>query len=444
MQDIWQSVLDNIAVSVQEHVFEAWFKPTRQKCYEGGVLTVFVPNSFHKERLNCAEHKALIENSLREVTGEKPTVRFELYREVEGRGNAPSVGRFTPSETSVNSLHHRLNPSYTFKNFVVGASNQFAHAASTAVSESPAKAYNPLFIYGAVGLGKTHLMHAIGHNVLQKSASMKAIYLTSEGFVNDLISSLQHDRMEGFRNKYRSIDVLLIDDIQFIGGKDRTQEEFFHTFNTLYESSKQIVISSDRFPKDIAGLEERLRSRFEWGLIADIQPPDLETKMAILNSKAEKLHVDLPSDVSYYIASRIKTNVRELEGCLLRLSALSDLTGSPIQLEMAKKSLAEVLHSDNNPPSIERIQKLVAEHFKTNMADLKSRKRNKSIVLPRQIAMYLIRKHTGASLPETGRAFGDKDHSTVLHSYRKIDSLLQKGDNQTTESIRVILNKLDL
>jgi chromosomal replication initiator protein len=443
MEQIWSKVLEVLEGKVNQQVFENWFKPTRQISYQEGVLTVSVPNQFFKEWLNTEDYKSMIEASLEMVAEEAPVVRYETCSDTEDHPPAEDSPPPLPKETR-DSAPDRLNSSYTFRNFVVGASNQFAHAASIAVSESPAKAYNPLFIYGGVGLGKTHLMHAIGHHVLGKPNGTKLLYVTSEGFVNDLIASLQRDRMESFRNKYRSIDVLLIDDIQFISGKDRTQEEFFHTFNTLYGTGKQIVISSDRFPKEIAGLEERLRSRFEWGLIADIQPPDLETKLAILRKKSESLNIALPSDVSYLIASKVKTNIRVLEGALLRLSALADLTGSSITLDMASSNLADVLRIDNRPPSIEKIQKTVAEHFKVSVADLKSRKRNRSVALPRQIAMYLIRQHTEASLPEIGRFFGGKDHTTVLHSCRKIKSILKDEQDPISRAIKVISNKLDL
>jgi len=444
MSQLWNSVLGIVENKVQDHVFDTWFRPTEQKSYEEGVLTVLVPNRFFQEWLNAPEYRALIESSLQEIAVDKPLVRFEVNSAPPD--NSASPGRSQPARSIVsdNAWPNRLNPLYTFQNFVIGASNQFANAAAMAVSESPATAYNPLFLFGGVGLGKTHLMHAIGHHVLERTSAIKIMYVTSESFVNDLISSLQRDRMESFRNKYRSIDILLIDDIQFIGGKDRTQEEFFHTFNTLYETRKQIVISSDRFPKDIPGLEERLRSRFEWGLIADIQSPDLETKIAILNKKAEKLNMTLSSDVSYYIASKIKSNIRELEGCLLRLSALSDLTGYNIDIDMAKKGLAEMFHLEDKPPSIERIQKIVADHFGINTSDLKSKKRNKAIAIPRQIAMYLIREHTSRSLPEIGRAFGNKDHSTVLHSCRKIKSLLENGQREIEDAIKIISDKLNL
>ena len=314
-----------------------------------------------------------------------------------------------------------LSSRYTFDTFVVGSSNQFAHAAAQAVAEAPSRSYNPLFLYGGTGLGKTHLMHAIGQYLLQHLQNVKLTYISSERFMNEMINSLRYDRILDFRARYRSIDVLLVDDVQFLAGKEGTQTEFFHTFNSLYDAQKQIVISSDCPPHQIPALEERLRSRFEWGLIADIHPPDLETKVAILQKKAGAEAIPLPDDVALYIAGGIKSNVRELEGSLIRLIAYASLTGSAISLPLAEEVLRDIIDHSDKVITIEMIQKLVAGHYHLKVADLKSRNNSKAVTLPRQIAMYLSKSLTGSSLPEIGRNFGGKHHSTVIHSIRKID-----------------------
>ncbi len=321
-----------------------------------------------------------------------------------------------------------LNLRYTFDSFVVGSSNQFAHAASRAVAEAPSRSYNPLFIYGGVGLGKTHLMHAIGQYVLDHDRYLKLTYISSERFMNEMINAVRYDRVLDFRERYRSVDVLLVDDIQFLAGKEGTQTEFFHTFNALYDSQKQIVLSSDCPPHEIQALEERLRSRFEWGLIADIQSPDLETKVAILKKKAETESVPLPDNVAMYIAGKIKSNIRELEGSLIRLIAYASLTGQDISLPLAQEVLKNILDHEERAITIDIIQKFVADYYNLKMADLRSRNNSKSIAMPRQVAMYLCKALTHASLPEIGRSFGGKHHSTVIHSIRKVEQL-RKRDN---------------
>jgi chromosomal replication initiator protein len=331
----------------------------------------------------------------------------------------------------------KLNPKYTFESFVVGPSNRFAHAAALAVSESPAKEYNPLFIYGKVGLGKTHLMQAIGHYILQKKPSMKFIYISSEKFTNQLISAIQNRTTLKFREMYRNVDLLLIDDIHFIAGKESTQEEFFHTFNTLHDAHKQIVVSSDRSPKDIPALEERLVSRFEWGLVADIQPPDIETRIAILRKKAERETITIPDDVTYFIAEAIRSNIRELEGALIRVVAYAKLVGKDIDLELVKDVLKDVLIEQNKKITIESIQQKVAQYFDIRVADMRSKKRNKMIAYPRQIAMYLSRDLTDFSLPEIGEQFGGRDHSTVLHACEKV-----YRDMETKNGVRDMVNKI--
>jgi len=322
-----------------------------------------------------------------------------------------------------------LNPRYLFETFIVGPSNQFAHAACRAVAEAPSRSYNPLFIYGGVGLGKTHLMHAIGHYVLLHQRSLVLTYISSERFMNEMINAVRYDRILEFRERYRSVDVLLVDDIQFLAGKEGTQTEFFHTFNALYDSQKQIVISSDCPPHEIPALEERLRSRFEWGLIADIQPPDLETKVAILKRKAEAEAVPLPDNVAIYIAGKIKSNIRELEGSLIRLIAYASLTGREISLALAQDVLRNILDHEHRAVTIEIIQKFVSDYYQLKLTELKSRNNSKSVAMPRQIAMYLCKNLTNASLPEIGRSFGGKHHSTVIHSIRKVEEMRQKdGD----------------
>jgi chromosomal replication initiator protein len=433
MQQVWDKSLQIISDRVGSQVFKTWFKPMALLSIDEKNITLSVPNSFLKEWI-IDHYLSLIQETIEGVSDKKPDINI-VVTENNMKEQAPIVA------VKKNMPVGGLNPNYTFENFVVGPFNQFAHAASLAVADLPAKSYNPLFLYGGVGLGKTHLMHAIAHYVLDKDPGMKINYISSENFINELISSIQHDRMVGFRKKYRSMDVLLVDDIQFFSGKDRTQEEFFHTFNTLYESHKQIVISSDSFPKEIPGLEERLRSRFEWGLIADIKPPDLETKIAILNKKAEKRKIKLPLEVSNLIASKIKSNIRELEGCLTRVSAFSSLTGTEINLALAKEILQDMFSKKEKHISLDMIQKAVAKYYGISILDLKSKKRYRLIAVPRQIAMYLCRSLTGSSLPEIGKSFGGKDHTTVIHSCKKIDAL-EKEDRKTyhdLENIKALL-----
>ena len=334
-----------------------------------------------------------------------------------------------------------LNPKYTFESFVVGSCNQFAHAAAQAVADMPSKTYNPLYVYGGVGLGKTHLMHAIGHLIKSRNSSLRLTYISSEKFMNELINAIRYDKTINFRDRYRTIDVLLMDDIQFLAGKERTQEEFFHTFNALYEQQKQIVISSDCLPKDINSIEERLRSRFEWGLIADIQPPDLETKIAILQKKAENNRFTLPDEVAEYIAHAIKSNVRELEGALTRLIAYASLTGTAISLATAQQVLRNIIASQEKRVTIDLIQKRVSEHFNLREQDLKVRSNTRAIAFPRQVAMYIVKQLTTASLPEIGRQFGGKHHTTVLHSINKIEEM-RRSDKELNRTITRLMDAL--
>ena len=354
---------------------------------------------------------------------------------------APAAAAVKQSKLDFESSDHQLNPRYTFETFVVGKSNEFAHAAARAVAEQPSKAYNPLFLYGGVGMGKTHLMHAIGHLIKKRNPAMRLSYVSAEKFTIEVINSLRFDRMISFRDRFHTVDVLLVDDIQFIAGKERTQEEFFHTFNALYEQQKQIVISSDCLPKDINSIEERLRSRFEWGLIADIQPPDLETKIAILQKKAENEHFNLPDEVAEYIARAIKSNVRELEGALTRLMAYASLTGTPISLATAQQVLRNIIASQEKRVTIDLIQKRVSEHFNLREQDLKMRSNTRAIAFPRQVAMYIVKQLTTASLPEIGRQFGGKHHTTVLHSINKIEEL-RRSDKELNRTITRLMDAL--
>ena len=427
MENIWLEAQSNIAKVLTPQTYDTWIRPITFVSFKNNSFLLEVPNKFVKEWVE-EKYNSMIQEAISSLTGSKFQLEFKLNDKHQGE-KAPDVAEMVvprdvppPREKPTQGdLVSNLNPKYTFETFVCGASNQFAHAASQAVAANPASNYNPLFIYGGVGLGKTHLLIAIGNQILARNKKARVCYYTSEKFMNELINCLRYNKMEQFRNKFRSMDILLIDDVQFIAGKERTQEEFFHTFNSLYESHKQIVVTSDKFPKDIPGLEERLRSRFEWGLIADIQPPDIETKVAILKKKAEIDSIGLTDDVALFLASSSTTNVRELEGMLIRLGAFSSLTGNEITLKMARDVLKDIIVDKTRELSIEIIQKHVADHFKIKVSELKSDKRLKALVVPRQIAIYLCRELTKASYPEIGEKFGGKDHSTIIHSVKKID-----------------------
>ncbi len=414
-ENLWDEVLARVEAKVNRHSFATWFRPTSYLSRDSQTLRIGVPNSQFREWLS-KNYLSVLQEALSEA-GE-PGLRVVFEEASEDPAPAPVSGA-APAERD--SAH--LNPKYTFESFVVGSSNQFAHAAARAVAEIPSKSYNPLFIYGGVGLGKTHLMHAIGHYIQAREKRMNILYISTDRFINEMINAIRFDRLPAFRSKYRAIDVLLIDDIQFIAGKDRTQEEFFHIFNALHDTQKQIVVSSDCPPRQIPTIEERLHSRFEWGLIADIQPPDIETKIAILRKKAEAEGVEVPENVALFIASKVRTNIRELEGSLIRLIAFASLTGREIDLPLAQETLRDLLHTEDKPVTIEMIQKFVADHYSLKIHDLKAKNNSKSIAVPRQIAMYLTKSLTGASLPEIGKEFGGKHHSTVIHSIRKIDDL---------------------
>ncbi len=422
---MWNDALVYIQEKVPKQVFETWFTPVVLDRIEETTAYLAVPNKFFGEWLGEHYRDLLAEAVSVAQGGGHLDVSFVVNHK-QAPSSLPAQQESGPADTAgrgfVASRSKRgvqLNPKYTFKSFVVGAGNQFAHAACMAVAEQPAKAYNPLFLYGGVGLGKTHLLNAIG-NYLAERSDLRIAYLTTEQFTNEVINSIRYDKMIDLRKRYRNVDMLMIDDIQFLAGKERTQEEFFHTFNTLYEAHKQIVLSSDRFPKDMPDIEERLRSRFEWGLIADLQPPDVETRIAILRKKSEDERIALPEDVIHFLATTMKNNIRELEGSLVRVGAYSSLTGQTITLDMAKNVLRDLIGDKKKIVSIEDIQEAVGSKYHLKIADLKSRRRSKTLVHPRQIAMYLCRELTDASFPEIGRQFGGKDHTTIIHACRQI------------------------
>jgi chromosomal replication initiator protein len=443
----WVRVLDALEKKVTRSSYETWLKPTRFSHSQGAVLFVRVPNS---DFCQIGEkYGDLISEAFEKLGLEYQDVEFVTDQEKQAaaqktRGSGASDDSGDGAAAGVVRQQRfdwdgaaQLNPKYTFDGFVIGAGNQFAHAAARAVAERPSKAYNPLFLYGGVGMGKTHLMQAIGHDIKRRNPEMSICYVSSEKFTNEMINALRYNKMSSFRDKYRGMDVLLIDDIQFLVHKERTQEEFFHTFNALHENLRQIVIASDRPPKELAEIEDRLRSRFEWGLIADIQPPDLETKVAILQKKAESEHVVLPTDVALYIASNIRSNVRELEGALIRLTAYASLTGGELNLPTAQEVLKNVIDSQTKKITIDAIQKTVSEQFGLRPAEIKAKNNSRVIVYPRQIAMYLAKHLTDASLPEIGRQFGGKHHTTVLHSVEKIEEA-----RKTDKDLNRLLNKL--
>jgi len=420
-------------------VIETWFRQTCLGEINGSNATIIVPNKFFGEWLG-RNYRTLIGEAIYSAQGKEGEGQVKILF-VVGDGNNPSDIQppALDSQPIVQGRSPRRqlpNPKYTFDNFVVGASNQFAHAASLAVAEAPARAYNPFFIYGGVGLGKTHLLNSIGNFVMEKT-NLRIAYVTTEQFTNEVINSIRYDKMIDLRRRYRNVDMLLIDDIQFLAGKERTQEEFFHTFNTLYEDRKQIVLSSDRFPKEMPSMEERLRSRFEWGLIADLQPPDLETRIAILRKKSEDEGIAIGDEVIQLVAENLKSNIRELEGALIRLGAYATLTGKIITTEMAKTILRDLLGHKRKFITLEDVQEVVANRFNVKISELKSKRRTKTLVYPRQIAMFLSRELTASSFPEIGREFGGKDHTTIIHACRQIEKAL---DNDTT--LRTTLESL--
>src|SRR5436190_2942318 len=456
--NLWDRILPSLQLKINRQSFNTWLKPTQQLAFAEDTLHVEVPSLLFADWIS-RNYLPLIQESAREIEGGELRLHFTSRQPGASARPAPASGRAlsegraqaeggrttvvsygdppplrgnlsrhsaSPEVPALGPLGTGLNPRYSFDSFVVSSCNQFAHAAAAAVAQQPSSAYNPLYIYGGVGLGKTHLMQAIGNRVLRSKLGVRHLYISSETFMNELINSIRFEKTIDFKERYRNVDLLLVDDIQFLAGKERTQEEFFHTFNALYESQKQIVITSDCPPRDIPTLEERLRSRFEWGLIADIQPPDLETKVAILTKKAEAENINLPEDVAFFISSKIKSNIRELEGSLIRLVAYASLTGRPIDLAMAEDTLKDLMDDRGRIVTVEAIQKLVANYFHLKTVELKSRNNSKHISFPRQVAMYLCKRLTGKSLPAIGGAFGGKHHTTVLHAVRKIEGMRER------------------
>ncbi|UCF30921.1 MAG: chromosomal replication initiator protein DnaA [bacterium] len=428
---LWKEILTNLQGEVNPQIFSTWFDPLVPVDIEGGRLVLEAPHAFIRDWIE-ENYATTLNRIVQSLTGKDLSV---LILVSEGGAPEPPPARKRPKKPAREASPPKqevggfgnggLNPKYTFDSFVVGSSNQFAHAAAMAVSEHPARSYNPLFVYGGVGLGKTHLMHAIGHMALSRDPSLRLCYLSSERFMNELINSLRFDRMPQFREMYRTMDILLVDDIQFIAGKERTQEEFFHTFNTLFDSHKQIVVSSDKYPREIPDLEERLRSRFEWGLVADIQPPDLETKIAILNKKAAQSGIALPPDVSLFLAENTASNIRELEGFLLRIAAFASIKKTTkISMDLVNDALRNFLDQKRKIITVEDIKRKVASKYNIKVSDIKSKKKNKTFILPRHIAMYLTRQLTDLSLPEIGRSFGGRDHTTIIHAINKVEKML--------------------
>jgi chromosomal replication initiator protein len=442
VETLWDDVLSILKPQMNNESFDLWFRPIKALSVESNRLVLQVPNAFFADWLRD-HYQSRIETLLKERSGEPINLSFSVLRPVEEVPKTTVPGPVSPSSVAPAPagppLEAHLNPRYTFETFVVGHSNRFAQAASQAVAKDPGRAYNPLFLYGGVGLGKTHLMHAIGHHVLQSNPRARVLYTTSEKFINEFIDSLRFEKMNQFRQKYRNLDCLLIDDIQFLVNKESSQEEFFYTFNTLYDSRKQIVITSDRPPKEIPTLQERLITRFEWGVVADIQAPELETRIAILRDKADAENLFVPDDVLLFLASHIRTNIRELEGSLIRVAAHASLTGVPLTVDSAKEVLRDVMAREEAaaPVSLEKIQEVVAKHFHLDFHDMKSKRRTDAIAFPRQIAMYLARTLTEMSTTQIGDSFGGKDHTTVMHATNKV-----KGRLDTDPFFTALVNKI--
>lgn len=430
----WNKIRAILARELSEQSFKTWFEPVRCLDFDESSVTLAVPDSYYGKWLRN-HYENLILSAIEEVLGGQRQIKY-IVAELPP-AQKPTLDGAARSKVIAEARDNELNSKYDFESFVVGPGNRFAHAAALAVCEAPARHYNPLFIYGPVGLGKTHLMQAIAHGIKKKNPDARVLYISSEKFTNQLINAIQNRSTHQFRNKYRTVDLLLIDDIHFIAEKEATQEEFFHTFNTLYDAHKQIVVSSDRPPKDIPGLEERLVSRFGWGLITDIQPPDFETRVAILRKKMEKETVIVPDDVAYFIASKIRSNIRELEGALIRVVAYCTLTGHDLDLKLAQDILKDSLREEEQKIGIDQIQRIVASYFNIKVSDLRAKRRNRSVARPRQVAMYLVRCMTLHSLPEIGEYFGGRDHTTVLHAFNKLN-----GEMETNAQTRRMLEEL--
>lgn len=439
LTEIWQNILSQLEQELSKPSFDTWLKSTSLHSFDGYYLTIVVPNEFAKDWLETRYFDIIKKHSCN-ILDKEISLKFVIagQENMPGKLKIDKRNGFSNLEYGSNTL----NPKYIFETFVVGNSNRFAHAASLAVAEAIAKAYNPLFIYGGVGLGKTHLMHAIGHYAVLNHSNLRIMYVSSEKFTNELINAIKDDKTVDFRNKYRNIDILLIDDIQFLAGKERTQEEFFHTFNALHEANKQIIISSDRPPKDIPTLEDRLRSRFEWGLITDIQPPDLETRIAILRKKSELENFNIPNEVMVYIANRIHSNIRELEGALIRVIAYSSLSNKDISMDLCIEALKDILpNSKSKPITLPLIQSKVADHYGLRIDEFKSKRKTRNVAFPRQVAMYLCRELTDMSLPQIGDDFGGRDHTTVMHAHDKISNGI-KADPQFDSTIQLLIEKI--
>jgi len=426
LEEIWKSSLSKIEEKVGNSAAELWFRPISLLQLKDQQATIDLPNRFFRDWIED-NYPDLISESIGGILGLPVTVNYRTEEKPDPVAKKMDM-KLESRRQRLASRGIYLNPKYTFESFVVGPSNQFAQAAARSVSEAIGKTYNPLFIYGGVGLGKTHLISAVGHAVIDRNPNLTVLYVSSEQFTNEVVSAIRHDRMGEFKEKYRNLDVLLLDDIQFIANKTATQEEFFHTFNALYERQRQIVVSSDRPPKEITAVTDRLRSRFSMGLIADIQPPEIETKIAILLKKADRERITIPDEVAYYLASKIKSNIRELEGCLIRLGAQASLTGRPIDREMAKTTLRDLIEEDEKPITGENIQKIVCDYFGLKLTDIKAKKRTKEVTLPRQIAMYIIKQLTDMSLSDIGKGFGGKDHATVIYACKQIEEKRTKDE----------------
>lgn len=438
MPELWEKCLSKVREEVSPQTFDRWFAGTRGTAQDEATLTVQVPDPFSLDTLRM-RYWGILTDILREEGGEGITLRLVAANGMPPVRPAPPP----PAPPPAPQKPEFLNPRYTFDTFVVGASNELAQACCARVAKEPGRNLNPLFLYGGVGLGKTHLLHAISHEILELRPGAQVHYTSSENFINELIASLQRNRMAEFRSRYRKIDVLLVDDIQFISGKERTQEEFFFTFNALYEAGKQIIITSDKTPKEIPGLEERLKARFVWGMMVDIGAPDFETKVAILQKKAAEQNFGLPSEVAHYIAEKVRSNIRELEGCLIKLIFHASLHGADLDLPMAQELLKQIVRDPARSTTVDSIQRAVADHYQVRVSDLKSKNRSQSFTLPRQIAMYLSRELTRASTPEIGRRFGGKDHSTVIHSTNKIRELIHK-DPEFAATVQRLQEKVEL
>jgi len=440
LEEAWTKTIEALELKVGSQTFDLWFRPLKLLKIHDDQIVLEVPNKFFKEWIDD-HYPGIIADTVQQFLKKQIPIEYKLF---ERKEEAVLKKIETKRENRRAKLASRgifLSPKFTFDTFVIGASNQFAHAASRAVADAPGKAYNPLFIYGGVGLGKTHLMNAIGNKIIDNHPNIKMMYAPAEQFTNEFVYSMRNDKMDQFKSKYRGLDVLIIDDIQFIAGKSGTQEEMFHTFNALYDTHKQIIFSSDRLPRDISPITERLRSRFGMGLIADIQIPDVETKMAILGKKCEMEGLELPEDVSFFLASKIKSNIRDLEACMIRLGAHSSLTGKEITIEMAKNVLNDLIHDEEKALTVEYVQKIVCEYFGLKVQDIKAKKRTRDIAFPRQVAMYLCKFLTDSSLSEIGKGFGGKDHSTVIHACKLIGARM-KEDEDFEKKIEYLIKKI--